>query len=119
MIIDKIRQIVDAELKVNSLDRSRRIRIVEAKIIITSICLELGMKPKVISTYLKKDRTSTIHYMKDFSDFMQFDKRFSDKYKRCYKIIKRDVFPEVKELKKRQYEASKTLSLVNYQLGLN
>lgn len=118
MIVDNIRKLVDQQLNVDSRNKRRYKDVVDAKIIITILSLNIGVSKEVLSKYFKKNKTTIVHYKKSFENFMITDKDFAMNYKACLEKFQELIVPKYQNLLDEKSKLLQLLKSINTELGI-
>lgn len=78
--MNELKAIVEELFNVNIIKELRERETVEARMIFSKILRDRGYKFKAISTFLKKDHTTVIHYVTRIDVFMKHDPKLMERY---------------------------------------
>lgn len=111
-IKEKTIQAVNKVTGVNLTQKTRKFRIVEARMLYYKILKQKGYTLTEIANTLNKNHATVLHSLRVFDDIFEYDKDLQNKYKKAYSMvnntkeeeafIKEDVDRLTKELEKYQ-----------------
>lgn len=111
-IKEKTIQAVNKVTGVDLKEKTRKFRIVEARMLYYKILKQKGYTLTEIANTLNKNHATVLHSLRVFDDIFEYDKDLQNKYKKAYSIanntkeeealIKEDVDRLTKELEKYQ-----------------
>lgn len=111
-IKEKTIEAVNKVTGVNLTEKTRKFRIVEARMLYYKILKQKGYTLTEIANTLNKNHATVLHSLRVFDDIIDYDKDLKNKYKKAYSmvnntkeeeaLIKEDVDRLTKELEKYQ-----------------
>lgn len=78
--MDLLKSIIEDQLRININERNRKRPIVDGRMVFAKILFDLGYRHSTIACYMKKDRTTVIHYVDTCDNILLHDSMLMNRY---------------------------------------
>lgn len=112
-------EIVNKHFNENILRKSRRVNLVNARMVFSKILRERGYTLSQIGRFLSKDHSTIVNYMSNFSTYLHQDRHLRESYMICAEELSRHHKPKetvnVEDLMKEVLSLRSEISQIKYR----